>query len=126
MKKKGKRFQIFLAYDMIITPRRDAVHANIADGKNSCYHSRHSGKQKRIIHVKCLQDLPHQRKGDHTVNECCPERQEKQDQDLALYGAFDLPLIHTDLLHDFVAAAVLVALDNLLIVNDQHGRHQEQ
>ena len=52
--------------------------------------------------------------------------QEEHHQDLAVDGSLDLPPLEADLLHDLEPLAILVPFGNLLVVDDEYRRHQEQ
>ena len=52
--------------------------------------------------------------------------QEEHQQDLSPDGGAHLPAAHAYLLHDLIAALILIALGDLLVVDDEHRGHQEQ
>ena len=51
--------------------------------------------------------------------------QEKHNQNLTVNGFFDFRLAKTDLLHDFEAFLVLIALGKLLVIYYEYRCHQE-
>lgn len=113
------------AHDAVIRARREQVHKGVQQRKDAERSERAQQKQMHVLQPEGEHDLLDERKCERDVDRRRDERQEEHEQHLRADGRLDLLRRHADLLHDAEAPAVVIALGDLLVVDDEHRRKQE-
>lgn len=101
------------------------VHKKIKQGKYQVTDHRHPHKQGEVGEAEQKQELANHGEGKGQVDTGGNERQEKHREDLGIDASADVFPGHTHLLHNGKPGLVLVALGNLLVVDNQHRRKDE-
>lgn len=119
-KKRGVLFD-----DAIIGFGGQRVHNAVYDGKDGNGADYANCEKGDVCKVHKQKKLCYHLKGKGNMDHSHAQRQEEYNEYLASDGFLYLVLAQPDLLHDFKALLVLIALGKLLVIDYQNGRHQE-
>lgn len=116
---------MILIHDFIVFPGSQAVHDRI-EHCEYCHGDDGARHEQRHVHkVQHGQQFGDYLKGHDDMDDSRDKRKEEHGKHLASDGMPYLLLAHADFLHDLIALLVIISLGYLLIVDDQHSRHQE-
>lgn len=118
-------FNTCLANDPIIHAGRHAIDDPIERCEHSEADQRGGYKEADICKAEQQEHLTDHREGEGQVQTREGQRQHKHHEQLGTNAPLDFRLGHAHLLHDFEALHVLVALGDLLVIDNQHGGQQE-
>ena len=116
---------VLFADDLVICVAGHAVHDGVQQGEQDKAQCGHPDEKSEVIEVEHEQYLVYKREGEAEVQPRKKEREEEHREKLRVYDLSYLLLRHADALHDLVAASVLIALADLLVVDDKHRRKRE-
>ena len=114
------------AHDAAVCAGGEAVDQGVDGAEHQQRPGGAEGEQTDVKEVEQLQQFAQHGEGCRHMDARRHQGQEEYQQHLTADGGADLPGTHAHLLHDLIAALVLISLGNLLVVDDEYRGQQEQ